>query len=70
MKADERWLLEQCKRQMREGGRRVDLRELMTRYRLRRSRVIHLSQKWTLRGWYDYDADLLNGWLTEEGMDL
>lgn len=67
MKADERWLLRHAQEQMKVSGA-VDIRDLISQHRVSKQRVGFIFQKWTLRGWYDYEDDLWRGRLTDEGM--
>ncbi len=67
MRDDERLLLEAAQRQtQKQGG--FNILELAKESGIYQQRAVYLCQKWGLRGWYDYDVNALEGWMTEEGM--
>ena len=67
MRDDERLLLEEAQRRTQKRGR-VHILELAKDLGVHQQRAVYLCQKWGLRGWYDYDDNVLEGWMTEEGM--
>ncbi len=67
MRNDERLLLEAAQQRTQQQGR-FHILELAKGVGIHQQRAVYLCQKWGLRGWYDYDATALEGWMTEEGM--
>jgi hypothetical protein len=65
MKQDEQRLLSELHSRA-EKGEQAYVREIVRELKIPEKRAAYICEKWTSKGWYDYGAHVLAGWLTDE----